>query len=143
MLSIPPLPWLCIAGRPGQAKSIAVWLLKQITLELQKRTGPAESDEGDVEDRDASNHEADASDAKGRRGKARKSQGKGFLVDMGTLYGFLPQASRNDQRAFAALHEGKTFLAKVLAEAPGFDPDRKSTRLNSSHSQQSRMPSSA
>lgn len=118
MLSIPPLPWLCIAGRPGQAKSIAVWFLKQITLELQKRSGPIDDSDEDG-DEDASK---DEDEAKGKRANPKKSMGKRFLVDMGTLYGFLSQASRNSQRAFAALHEGKTFLAKTLAEAPGFDP---------------------
>ena len=39
---------------------------------------------------------------------------------------------------------GKTTLARVLAMALNCErKDRKSTRLNSSHSQQSRMPSSA
>ena len=36
-----------------------------------------------------------------------------------------------------------TASAAANATASGTDPDRKSTRLNSSHSQQSRMPSSA
>ena len=36
----------------------------------------------------------------------------------------------------------RTRLARAM-EKRGFDVDRKSTRLNSSHSQQSRMPSSA
>ena len=81
----------------------------------------SDGDDAD-DDKDGSSHEADANDdAKGRRAKTKKSQGKRVLVDVGTLYGFLSQASRNDQRAFAALREGKTFLAKVLAEAPGFD----------------------
>ena len=37
-------------------------------------------------------------------------------------------------------------IADEIVEVPGIEPgclDRKSTRLNSSHSQQSRMPSSA
>ena len=34
-------------------------------------------------------------------------------------------------------------LSRKLAQAPFDEEDRKSTRLNSSHSQQSRMPSSA
>ena len=37
---------------------------------------------------------------------------------------------------------GKTTLSHIIAEELGVQ-DRKSTRLNSSHSQQSRMPSSA
>ena len=41
---------------------------------------------------------------------------------MGTLYGYLLNASKNKGRAFAALHEAKTLLAKVVSEAPGFDP---------------------
>ena len=35
------------------------------------------------------------------------------------------------------------FLGKPFLQILGLDVDRKSTRLNSSHSQQSRMPSSA
>ena len=42
---------------------------------------------------------------------------------------------------------GVTFLADALAEETGYEDldgiDRKSTRLNSSHDRQSRMPSSA
>ena len=34
-------------------------------------------------------------------------------------------------------------VVEIEMEYPGASPDRKSTRLNSSHSQQSRMPSSA
>ena len=42
------------------------------------------------------------------------------------------------------LGAGKTALTQGIGAALGFsDIDRKSTRLNSSHSQQSRMPSSA
>eukprot|EP00972_Heterocapsa_arctica_P055959 8253613-Heterocapsa_arctica.AAC.1 len=115
MLGIPPLPWLCLTGRPGQAKSVAIWFIKQVTIELQNRTGPAESEvTNDDQDKDAGSHD--------ERPKNKKTQRKRYLVDMGTLYGFLLQASGNQSRAFAALHEGKTFLAKVLAEAPGFDP---------------------
>ncbi len=41
---------------------------------------------------------------------------------MGTFYGFLSQMARNDHRAYVALHEGKPLLGKILAEAPGNDP---------------------
>ena len=37
----------------------------------------------------------------------------------------------------------KTIIREKLANSPAPAQDRKSTRLNSSHSQQSRMPSSA
>lgn len=37
MLGVPPLPWLGVLGRPGEAKSIAIWFVKQVILELQKR----------------------------------------------------------------------------------------------------------
>ena len=53
--------------------------------------------------------------------KAKKKAGPRYLADLGTLYGFLQQASVNDERAFVASHEGKTFFAKLLAEAPGYD----------------------
>ena len=38
---------------------------------------------------------------------------------------------------------GAAFFAAGLVQGGGVLPDRKSTRLNSSHSSQSRMPSSA
>ena len=34
----------------------------------------------------------------------------------------MAQMALNDSRAYVALHEGKPFLGKVLAEVPGFDP---------------------
>ena len=44
------------------------------------------------------------------------------------------------QDAVARAH---AYVQQAIKSAPGFGADRKSTRLNSSHSQQSRMPSSA
>ena len=50
-----------------------------------------------------------------------------------------------DSQIRAAKELGWKFIEMRGVEVPGFakDKDRKSTRLNSSHSQQSRMPSSA
>ena len=57
-----------------------------------------------------------------KQSKKSKNRGARYLADLGTLYGYLQQAASNDEKAFVALHEAKTFFAKVLAEAPGFDP---------------------
>ena len=46
------------------------------------------------------------------------------------------------QSAIESLQQGETFYTHNLG-MPELREDRKSTRLNSSHSQQSRMPSSA
>ncbi len=37
MLGIPPLPWICHLGRTGDGKSLVVWLIKQVVLEVQQR----------------------------------------------------------------------------------------------------------
>eukprot|EP00973_Karenia_brevis_P007830 1061946-Karenia_brevis.AAC.1 len=37
MLGVPPLPWMVHLGRTGHGKSIIVWLIKQVVLELQQR----------------------------------------------------------------------------------------------------------
>ena len=49
----------------------------------------------------------------------------------------------NTRRAFWSNPEVSDFVARVLNGQPFTDADRKSTRLNSSHSSVSRMPSSA
>ena len=111
MLGVPPLPWLGIMGRPGSYKSVAIWFAKQVVMELQQRSAPR----GEVVP------EGDAGDEDGEQAKKQRRAAR-WLVDLGTLYGFLQQASQNEDCAYALLHEGKTFLAKVVAEAPGFDP---------------------
>jgi hypothetical protein len=37
MLGLPPLPWIGIAGKPGESKSVAIWFYKQVVMELQNR----------------------------------------------------------------------------------------------------------
>ena len=64
----------------------------------------------------------DSSPQKKKKDKKAKNRAPRFLADLGTLYGYLQQAAANDEKAVVALHEAKTFFAKVLAEAPGFDP---------------------
>ena len=59
-----------------------------------------------------------------------------------------PQAIQSVERAFALLEAmaeagGEAGITELAATTDLPLPDRKSTRLNSSHSQQSRMPSSA
>jgi hypothetical protein len=49
MLSIPPMPWISILGRPGDAKSIAIWFLKQAVLELQRRANESVEPESNPE----------------------------------------------------------------------------------------------
>ena len=51
--------------------------------------------------------------------------------------------SRVAASAYAWSHTAAPMLSGTLVTAVGFMPDRKSTRLNSSHIQKSRMPSSA
>ena len=47
-------------------------------------------------------------------------------------------------KRFVLEENGRIIGGAATGQSPGsFEPDRKSTRLNSSHSQQSRMPSSA
>ena len=67
----------------------------------------------------------------GRGHKGQKSRSGGFHK-VGFEGGQMPLYRRLPKRGFTSLT--KAFTAEV---------DRKSTRLNSSHSQQSRMPSSA
>ncbi len=38
MLGVPPLPWMVLLGRTGDSKSLMVWLIKQVILEIQTRT---------------------------------------------------------------------------------------------------------
>ena len=70
----------------------------------------------------------------------------GTLVEVGVVGAAAHDeawAMRAGARAFAAVQRVQDCLSRF---APGSDVsrlDRKSTRLNSSHSQQSRMPSSA
>ena len=49
------------------------------------------------------------------------------------------------RKPYPAIDESMTAFVKTMDESGDWEPvpDRKSTRLNSSHSQQSRMPSSA
>ena len=44
---------------------------------------------------------------------------------------------------FSNFNASKGLKAKVIGKLEYFNPDRKSTRLNSSHTDSSRMPSSA
>ena len=142
MLSVPPLPFLGIAGRPGEAKSVLIWFIKAVMIEVQRRDN--DEDVLDPEEAESMVQEglapavveeahqpvpADAApapeikmEADKQADAARKKSCNRYLVDMGTLYGYLLRASQNKGRAFAALHEAKTLLAKVVAEAPGFDP---------------------
>ena len=118
MLGIPALPWPGTVGRPGEGKSIAVWFLKQVMIELSKRKGvEAGAEEDEVE--------AEMEPADGQQPKApkrAKTQGKRFTADMGTLYGFFGQMEKNEGRCLVALHEAKPLLGKILAELPGNDP---------------------
>ena len=59
----------------------------------------------------------------------------------GVRYGELLEGTRDHIERHHARAPWQQFLRRVLVEK--IFPDRKSTRLNSSHSQQSRMPSSA
>ena len=132
MLSVPPLPFLGVAGRPGEAKSVLIWFIKSVIMEVQRRDNhedvlDPEEPEPEVEETHASAVEGEAApgiktEGDKQHGAARKKPPNRYLVDMGTLYGYLLCASKNNGRAFAALHEAKTLLAKVVAEAPGFDP---------------------
>ena len=134
MLAVPPLPWLGIVGRAGGGKSLAVWFAKQVMMELQNRLHPPESDDdSDAEAEEAAPVDvvegaAAETDGAGKRkstakDSARKAKRqKRLIADMGTLYGFFAQMAKNGNRAYVALHEGKPFLSKVLAEVPGFDP---------------------
>ena len=114
MLGIPPLPWLGVLGRPGESKSVGLWFLKQVVLELQRRTTAAAGFDASIDTDDSEEEEM-------KRKKPKKQQPR-FLADLGTLYGFMQQASVNEERAFVALHEARTFFGKVLSEAPGYDP---------------------
>ena len=60
MLSVPPLPFLGVAGRPGEAKSVLVWFIKAVMMELQRRDGGEDVLEPDEPDADV--EEADESD---------------------------------------------------------------------------------
>ena len=84
-----------------------------------------------------------------RKEDARFIRGKGSYVDdlkfPGMLFGALVRSPyahariKGIDKSKALAHPG---VVAVLT-ADDLKPDRKSTRLNSSHSQQSRMPSSA
>ena len=66
------------------------------------------------------------------------------LIQQSTRMIYPTEAAFNEEKrgAYPVIHAGKTFRTEItLACKDG--RDRKSTRLNSSHSQQSRMPSSA
>ena len=52
MLSIPPMPWIGILGRPGDGKSVAIWWLKQVILEVQRRANE-NHDSDSATDRDS------------------------------------------------------------------------------------------
>ena len=71
-----------------------------------------------------------------------------FCIDLGLSSGYYikyyqPGGLNNRHLFLTVLEAGKSKI-KVLADLESdHDPDRKSTRLNSSHSGQSRMPSSA
>ena len=62
------------------------------------------------------------------------------LILMMTLMLFI--GSADERESEKALEQGRRAVAQLSDSVQGFR-DRKSTRLNSSHSQQSRMPSSA
>ena len=65
-----------------------------------------------------------------------KAQGTGRILNVASTAGFLPGPN------MAVYHATKAYLLS-LSEAVGCELDRKSTRLNSSHRNTSRMPSSA
>ena len=70
----------------------------------------------------------------------------GSAVGLGNLWGFAYRASQGGGAAFVVLYlliVAVVCLPVLVAEMVLGRRDRKSTRLNSSHSQQSRMPSSA
>ena len=76
--------------------------------------------------------------------------GFGIAIVVGVLLGFVIGSSRVAyaavyplMTAFNALPKAAFVPILVVWFGIGIGPDRKSTRLNSSHSQQSRMPSSA
>ena len=78
--------------------------------------------------------------------KIEKSYGIKPLLEGASLY-----LSRGDKVGVVGLNGmGKSTLLKIIAGVEQYDsgsitkiPDRKSTRLNSSHIEESRMPSSA
>ena len=65
--------------------------------------------------------------------------------DLGPLNDDLAQSVQNNgsQYSYITSYTSNDCFAPVNAALREDSPDRKSTRLNSSHSQQSRMPSSA
>ena len=75
---------------------------------------------------------------------------RGGVQSLGRAFGILEEIARHrsgiglaDLSKRVRLHNSTTFhLVKTMVSL-GYIRDRKSTRLNSSHSQQSRMPSSA
>ena len=69
---------------------------------------------------------------------AEKVLGQRFIVDV-TVERDLRKPGRTDSVADTVSYATIFKLTRAVVEGP----DRKSTRLNSSHSQQSRMPSSA
>ena len=133
MLGLPPLPWIGIAGKPGEGKSIAIWFYKAVMMELQRRVNgthtiiedediqaPGEEEGGADEAKPEPKEPAEPKEPKGKKRKQPPSAR--YIADLGTFYGQLMQASQNDGRVAVTLHEGKPFLTKVLSEAPGYDP---------------------
>ena len=55
----------------------------------------------------------------------------------------LTEVKKNFRFEFILVNDGSTDKSKILINDACQNPDRKSTRLNSSHSSVSRMPSSA
>ena len=131
MLGVPPLPWLGVVGRPGEAKGIAIWFAKQVIMELQKRRqgGVVSDDESGGEaadkhvpaDKQIADDVPQAAEPPQKQANKCLKRGPRHLADMGTLYGFLQQTSKNEERAFIASHEIKKFIGKLLNDSPGFD----------------------
>ncbi|CAK0839800.1 unnamed protein product [Prorocentrum cordatum] len=126
MLAVPPLPWLGVVARAGGGKSLAVWFAKQVMMELQNRMNPpdsgAKSDDEAEEGPGADGGAAPETDGAGKRKSTGKDstrkakRQKRLIADTGTLDGFFAQMAKNGNRAYVALHEGKPFLSKALAE---------------------------
>ena len=75
----------------------------------------------------------------GRLRRLMEEEGLSY-EQLGERLGMNPQTLN---RYVLGQREPKIGTASAMAAALGVDPDRKSTRLNSSHIQKSRMPSSA
>lgn len=134
MLGVPPLPWPAHLGRTGDGKSLVVWELKQIALELQTREnrrrkiaakGSASkkppADEGlevAAPQPPAEDEEPDEAD---EEVEVQKYVEASLTADTGTVIGWGPKVMANNGRLLVALHEGKILLSKVMRDQPGCD----------------------